>query len=163
MNDSNAYRSVAGKTMHGPFGKIGKIVDVYESTDGGGLTFATVHTGVFGTHVSFVPLHEASLTDDDVHVPYTKELIHDAPRVDADQELTAEEEARLFRHYDPARTTDAATVTPPVVASAPPAEPVAPPGPRLRRYVDTEPPHGDPYPAAGTTGQTGRHVPLRRP
>jgi uncharacterized protein (TIGR02271 family) len=108
MISTTNYRSLAGKTVSGPEGKIGKIVDVYESTDGGGITFATVSTGMFGTGASFFPLEEATLSGDDVQVPYTKDFIKDAPRVDSDEELTSSEEARLFQYYRPADMTAAA-------------------------------------------------------
>ena len=100
MITSNDLTSLAGKTMNGKGGaKIGKIVDVYESTDGPEATFVTVSTGLFGGHASFVPLAEATLNGNDVVVPYDKALVKDAPRVDVDQELTSEEEDRLYRHY----------------------------------------------------------------
>lgn len=91
---------LAGKHLAGADGhKIGKIVDVYESTDGSDGTFVTVHTGLFGGHASFVPLREAALRDGEVVVPYDKDQVKDAPRVAADEELTSQEEQRLYQHY----------------------------------------------------------------
>jgi len=101
MISSNDLAGLAGATMHGADGqKIGKIVDVYESTQAEDGTFVTVHTGMFGGHASFVPLAQASLQDKDVVVPYDKNLVKDAPRVQADQDLTSEEEDRLYQHYN---------------------------------------------------------------
>ncbi len=101
MIDSKQLRSIAGKHLVGADGeKIGKIADVYESTDGGGGTFATVTTGLFGGGSSFFPLEAADLRGDEVVVPYTKEFIKDAPRVENDEELTAPEEQRLFQYYE---------------------------------------------------------------
>jgi uncharacterized protein (TIGR02271 family) len=92
-------RELVGKTLLGRSGvRVGKVTQVYESTDGQG-TFATVKTGLFGGHSSFVPLVDAELHGDDVHVPYPKELVDDAPRVADQQELRPEEEDRLFAHY----------------------------------------------------------------
>ena len=100
MITSTELTSLAGKTMHGEGGeKIGKIVDVYESTDGPEGTFVTVSTGLFGGNASFVPLANATMQGSDVVVPYDKELVKGAPRVDADQELTSAEEDRLYQHY----------------------------------------------------------------
>ena len=100
MIDSNSLSALAGKHVVGSDGeKIGKIADVYESTDGGGGTFATVTTGLFGGGSSFFPLDAAELRADEVVVPYTKEFVKDAPRVENDEELTAPEEARLFEYY----------------------------------------------------------------
>jgi len=101
MISSNDLAQLAGKTMHGADGqKIGKIVDVYESTQAEDGTFVTVSTGLFGGHASFVPLAQASLQGSDVVVPYDKDLVKDAPRVQADQDLTSVEEDRLYQHYN---------------------------------------------------------------
>jgi uncharacterized protein (TIGR02271 family) len=97
---SSDLAQLKGATMHGAGGdKLGKVVDVYESADGPEGTFVTVATGLFGRSGSFVPLAQASMQGDDVVVPYDKALVKDAPRVDADQDLTAEEEQRLYAHY----------------------------------------------------------------
>ncbi len=101
MISNNDLAGLAGATMHGADGqKIGKIVDVYESTQAEDGTFVTVHTGMFGGHASFVPLAQASLQGKDVVVPYDKNLVKDAPRVQADQDLTSVEEDRLYQHYN---------------------------------------------------------------
>ncbi len=118
MISSTDLQKIAGTTMHGPNKqKIGKIVDVYESTDGSDGTFVTVSTGLFGGHASFVPLAKATLQGNDVVVPYDKDLVKDAPRVEADEELTAPEEERLFQHYSLA----GGTAPTPAAAAAPAA------------------------------------------
>jgi uncharacterized protein (TIGR02271 family) len=114
MIDTSSLGQLAGKHVKGPDGEnIGKIADVYESTDGGGGTFATVTTGLFGGGSSFFPLDAAELRGDDVVVPYSKSFIKDAPRVENDEELTAPEEQRLFEYYSQAggMSTGAATTT----------------------------------------------------
>jgi uncharacterized protein (TIGR02271 family) len=100
MIDTSRLGTLAGKPVIGPGGdSIGKIRDVYESTDGGGGTFATVTTGMFGGGASFFPLDRAELRGDHVVVPFSKDTVKDAPRVDNDEELTGPEEERLFRYY----------------------------------------------------------------
>ncbi|MDP9465967.1 MAG: YsnF/AvaK domain-containing protein [Actinomycetota bacterium] len=116
MIDSAMLGQLAGKHVKGPDGEnIGKIADVYESTDGSGGTFATVNTGLFGGGSSFFPLDAAELRGDDVVVPYSKSFVKDAPRVENDEELTAPEEQRLFEYYSQAGgmggTTGASTGT----------------------------------------------------
>ena len=99
MIEASKLRELVGKTVLGRSGvRVGKVTQVYESVDGEG-TFATVRTGLFGGHSSFVPLAEAQLHGDDVHVPYPKEQIDEAPRVADQQELGPDEEDRLFAHY----------------------------------------------------------------
>ncbi len=93
-------RTLQGRTMHGADGqKLGKIDTLYADREGGEPTFATIHTGAFGTRTSFVPLDEASMTGDDVTVPYAKDLVHAAPQIDTDAELEPAEEDRLYQHY----------------------------------------------------------------
>lgn len=100
MIDSSKLSILAGKTVTGPDGdSIGRIKDVYESTEGGGGTFATVATGMFGSGAGFFPLEAAELRGDEVVVPFDKDTIKDAPRVENDEELTASEEQRLFEYY----------------------------------------------------------------
>jgi uncharacterized protein (TIGR02271 family) len=79
--------------------KIGSIGQVYADDDNGQPTWATVKTGLFGTSESFVPLEGARVEGSDLVVPYTKEQVKDAPRVDADGHLEPTEEERLYAHY----------------------------------------------------------------
>ena len=122
MIDTSSLGSLAGKHLVGTDDEsIGKIKDVYESTDGGGGTFATVTTGLFGGGASFFPLDAADLRGDDVVVPYSKAFIKDAPRVENDEELTAARGAApvrvllarrwLHRQRDDRDTDDRTTTT----------------------------------------------------
>jgi uncharacterized protein (TIGR02271 family) len=83
-------------------GKIGKIGQVYLDNETGDPQWVTVSTGLFGTSESFVPLTSATTSGNDIQVPFSKDVIHDAPRVDADAdaEISEQEEAELFRYYD---------------------------------------------------------------
>jgi uncharacterized protein (TIGR02271 family) len=113
MIDTDSLDSLAGKHVVGPDGeKIGKVGDVYEATDGGGGTFATVNTGLFGSGSSFFPLDSAELDGDNVVLPYSKAFIKDAPRVENDEELTAPEEDRLFEYYSVGAGTQASSAEP---------------------------------------------------
>jgi uncharacterized protein (TIGR02271 family) len=80
--------------------KIGSIGQLYADDDTGEPTWVTVKTGLFGTSQSFVPVEGAHSQGDDLVVPYTKEHVKDAPRVDVDGHLTPEEEDRLYTYYD---------------------------------------------------------------
>ena len=46
-----------------------------------------------------MPLRNASPAEDTLRVPYDKDQVKDAPRIDADGELSQSEEAQLYRHY----------------------------------------------------------------
>jgi uncharacterized protein (TIGR02271 family) len=93
-------RTLQGKTLHGAGGeKLGKIETLYADRDGGEPTFATVQTGLFGSKTHFVPLADASMSNDGVQVPYDKDLVSSAPAIDPDAELEPAEEQRLYSHY----------------------------------------------------------------
>ena len=79
--------------------KIGSIGQVYADDDNGQPTWVTVKTGLFGTSESFVPLEGARSESGDIVVPYTKDQVKDAPRVDTDGHLDPSEEDRLYAHY----------------------------------------------------------------
>ncbi|MCF7548230.1 PRC and DUF2382 domain-containing protein [Pseudonocardia sp. WMMC193] len=81
--------------------KIGKIGQVYVDDRNGTPTWATVHTGLFGTKESFVPLQGADVKGGDVALPVAKEQVKDAPHVgEANEHLDAREEQALLRHYN---------------------------------------------------------------
>jgi uncharacterized protein (TIGR02271 family) len=79
--------------------KIGTVEEVYTDSEGGQPEWALVHTGLFGTKNSFVPLRGASPNGENIRVAVTKQAVKDSPGVDADQQLSEEEERRLFDHY----------------------------------------------------------------
>ena len=102
---SDAY-AFEGRTMLDRDGdKIGKIDDVYEDKQTGRPEWALVHTGLFGTKKTFVPLHNAQPVGEDVRVPLEKARVKDAPSIDADGELSETEERQLYTHYDVAYDT----------------------------------------------------------
>src|ERR1041384_2933530 len=61
--------------------------------------YAGVQTGLFRRRESMVPLDGARALGDDVQVPYTVDQLHAAPNVDADVNLTDEEQDTLASHY----------------------------------------------------------------
>lgn len=48
---------------------------------------------------TYIALHEATLDDGDIVVPYTLDRIHNALQVDRDSELSVREEDELFDYY----------------------------------------------------------------
>jgi sporulation protein YlmC with PRC-barrel domain len=90
-----------GKTIVDADGnKIGSIEEIYVDRQTGEPEWAAVKTGLFGTKHSFVPIADAQPTDDDkIRVPFQKEQVKNAPKVDADDELSPDEERQLYEHY----------------------------------------------------------------
>jgi uncharacterized protein (TIGR02271 family) len=80
--------------------KIGSIEDVYLDRQSGEPEWVAIKTGLFGSNVSFVPVADATPAGDDVRIAYEKDVVKDAPNVEADGELSPEEERRLYDHYD---------------------------------------------------------------
>jgi uncharacterized protein (TIGR02271 family) len=108
-NTTEAY-DARGRTLVDQAGeKIGKIDELYYDHEGGQPEWALVNTGLFGTKKTFVPILSASPTGEDLRVPVTKDQVNDAPRIEADQELSEEEERRLFEHYGVPYTTEGST------------------------------------------------------
>jgi uncharacterized protein (TIGR02271 family) len=108
MPDMDTVRTWEGRTLLDRDGsRIGSIDAIYLDDQTGQPEWALVNTGLFGTKASFVPLAQATPTDQDVRVPYDKQLVKDAPRIDPDQHLSEAEERQLWRHYglDYDRTT----------------------------------------------------------
>jgi uncharacterized protein (TIGR02271 family) len=79
--------------------KIGTIEDVYLDRRTGEPEWVAIKTGLFGSKVSFAPIHDATESGNDIVVGFEKDRIKDAPSVDADGELSPEEERRLYDHY----------------------------------------------------------------
>jgi uncharacterized protein (TIGR02271 family) len=89
-----------GQTLLGPDGeKLGSIDEIYLDAETDQPEWALVHTGLFGTKQSFVPLRGASPSGDGVLVGFDKATVKDAPTIEPDGRLSQSEEAELYRHY----------------------------------------------------------------
>ncbi|HET9658433.1 MAG TPA: PRC and DUF2382 domain-containing protein [Kineosporiaceae bacterium] len=95
-------REIIGFTVYDTAGnKIGSVGQVYLDQATGRPEWLTVRTGLFGTKESFVPLTMAQVRSEGhaVDLSVDKDAVTGAPRVDADQELSEDEEAQLYQHY----------------------------------------------------------------
>jgi len=89
-----------GASVEGSDGsKIGKVSDVYLDEQTSRPEWAAVKTGMFGGHVSLVPLATAEFDGALLRVPYSKDQIKDAPHQDPEGALSPEQEAQIFTHY----------------------------------------------------------------
>jgi sporulation protein YlmC with PRC-barrel domain len=79
--------------------KIGKLEELYLDEETSRPEWAAVHTGLFGRRKTLVPLSQAAPDGDDLRVPYDAEHVKEAPNVDADDQLSQDEEAKLYDHY----------------------------------------------------------------
>jgi hypothetical protein len=90
-----------GRTLNDANGeRIGKLEDVYFDIDTDEAQFGTVKEGLFGRHLTFVPLAGATVGPDNLQVATTVSDVKDAPNIalEGDQ-LTAEGESVLYHHY----------------------------------------------------------------
>jgi uncharacterized protein (TIGR02271 family) len=118
MIGTDTISRVIGQDVYDESGeKIGSAAEVYLDDETGQPEWVTVRTGLFGTKESFVPIRDASLTDDGIRVPVSKERVKDAPKIDTDGHLSPQEEQELYRYYglgtgtDYGRTTTTETTT----------------------------------------------------
>ena len=58
-----------------------------------------VRTGLFGLRSTVVPLAEAREVGDELQVPHQRLQVKQAPNIEPDGQLSAAEEAELYRHY----------------------------------------------------------------
>ena len=80
--------------------KLGTLEEIYLDADTGAPEWALVNTGMFGTKSTFVPLRDATDDGGTLRVPYEKAQVKHAPSIDPDGELSQQQEAELYRHYD---------------------------------------------------------------
>ena len=125
--DQAPYLMQSGHVVSSDGEKIGKVGEVYVDDATGQLSWVTVKTGMFGSHESFVPMDNASISDDTITVPYDKAMIKDAPHAEPGAPLSVEQEDELYRYYNvgttTARTTTEVAENTTPVATAPVAAP----------------------------------------
>jgi sporulation protein YlmC with PRC-barrel domain len=78
--------------------KIGPLEDLYVDEQSQRPEWISLGTGFFGTKRVLVPFEGASVSGDEVTVPYTKDQVQDAPDIDSDV-IDAETERALYAYY----------------------------------------------------------------
>jgi uncharacterized protein (TIGR02271 family) len=91
----------SGRELIDSYGsRVGRIEALFRDEDTEQPEWAAVKTGMFGTKLSFVPIQRAEPSGEDLRVPFSKDQIKDAPKIDdSDGQLSQEEEAELYSHY----------------------------------------------------------------
>ncbi len=112
--------------------KVGKVEAIYLDVENGKPEWAAVKTGMFGGHATLVPLVDASATESEMTVPYTKDTIKNAPHHDPAGELSTRGRGRpvpplrrlLLRgdRHRPARTGHRPATHPDPTAAADPLQ-----------------------------------------
>jgi uncharacterized protein (TIGR02271 family) len=92
--------AMRGESLHDSDGdKIGTIEEIYLDAQTDQPEWALVNTGRFGGKSTFVPLATATQQGDTLSVPFDKNQVKDAPKMDPDGQLSQQEEAELYRYY----------------------------------------------------------------
>ena len=99
ISEQNVAALVGANVTDTEGNKVGTVGQIYVDPNTGRPNWATVKTGFFGTSESFVPLDEADDVSGELRVPYTKDFVKDAPRIESDAELSEAEEDRLYDYY----------------------------------------------------------------
>ena len=100
MTELENIREWEGKNVVDPDGvEIGRLEDVYFDAESDEAVFITVHTGLFGRHLTFVPTAGSTLGQDYLKVGRLQSEIHHAPSIERGGELSLAEEARVFQYY----------------------------------------------------------------
>jgi len=98
--DRDQISGVSGRNVLGSDGeKIGTATQVYADDQTGQPEWVTVRTGLFGLKETFIPLADATVSGDELTVPYTKAFVKDAPNVDDDGHLSPDQERELYAYY----------------------------------------------------------------
>jgi stress response protein YsnF len=78
---------------------VGTITAFYLDRATGLPSWALVHTGWFADAQTFVPLTHAVESNEEIRVPYAKAFIQQAPRIQAHEELSPDDEVALSGYY----------------------------------------------------------------
>jgi uncharacterized protein (TIGR02271 family) len=97
---SSAAYGWEGRVVIGKHGeRLGVIRALYAHVGSDTPLWAAVRTGLFGTKETLVPIAEAQVHGEQVQVPFAKEDISGAPRIEPDDALSVEQERELYGHY----------------------------------------------------------------
>ncbi len=90
--------------------RIGTIEEIFLVEETGRPEWALVKTGRIKGRTTLVPLTRASPVDDGVKIPFEKDVVSEAPEVEADDDPSEQQVNALYRHYgiDPEEHSDGA-------------------------------------------------------
>jgi len=100
MTDTIDPAALTGAQAEGTDGgKLGKIDSIYLDNTSGKPEWAAIKSGLFGGHVSLVPLRDGAWDGTVLRLPFDKEQLRSAPHHDPDTEISVQDEQELYRHY----------------------------------------------------------------
>ena len=99
INIDDPARLEGTQVRGGDGSKLGDVEAVYYDNDSNRPAWVSVRSGLFGSHVSIMPLQSADYDGKELRVPFDKEALKSAPHHDPGHELSPRDEEDLFRHY----------------------------------------------------------------
>ena len=100
MTTTQDLQNMEGQTAVDVNGaKLGKIGQIYVDDQTGQPLWVTITTGMFGTKQSFAPLYGSRSDGGDLHLAVTKDMVTDAPGVEADGHIEDSENQALYTYY----------------------------------------------------------------
>ena len=141
------YADWPGREVHGPFGRLGTVVEIYldDATDRPEWVLVEFDEGS-----RFVPLAGGSVEGDHIRVVHGTRVVTGAPDFELSKELTQEQERQLYDHYDVAVSEEASEslLPDPEQEPEPTPEPEPEPTPEPTPEPETTPePEPEPTPA----------------
>ena len=101
MTTTEELQNMEGQTAVDVNGaKLGKIGQIYVDDQTGQPLWVTITTGMFGTKQNFAPLYGSQSQGGDLHLAVTKDMVTDAPGIEADGHIEDSENQALYTHYD---------------------------------------------------------------
>ena len=100
MTTTEELQNMEGQTAVDVNGaKLGKIGQIYVDDQTGQPLWVTITTGMFGTKQNFAPLYGSQSQGGDLHLAVTKDMVTDAPGIEADGHIEDSENQALYTHY----------------------------------------------------------------
>jgi uncharacterized protein (TIGR02271 family) len=100
MTTTQELQNMEGQTAVDVNGaKLGKIGQIYVDDQTSQPLWVTITTGMFGTKQSFAPLHGSRADGDALQLAVTKDMVTDAPGVEADGHIEDSENEALYTYY----------------------------------------------------------------
>jgi uncharacterized protein (TIGR02271 family) len=100
MTTTQDLQNMQGQTALDVNGdKLGKIGQIYVDDQTSAPLWVTIATGMFGTKESFAPLYGSNASSDGLQLAVSKDMVKDAPGVDADGHIGDSENEALYDYY----------------------------------------------------------------
>jgi uncharacterized protein (TIGR02271 family) len=101
MTTNDELQNMEGQTAVDVNGaKLGKIGHVYVDDQTGAPLWITISTGMLGTKESFAPLYGSRADGGNLQLAVTKDMVKDAPGVEADGHIEGSENDALYTYYN---------------------------------------------------------------